>query len=211
MNYIYKHKNPEILKLGFGSMALYREKKPEETTRKSFAKEINKINEDWHKSWFIAYLKEPEFKVGEIAYKNGIKYKITLIKKTSESAICMNVGSGLRVEINLKDLSHYYLGQEVESFKYARAHCPECGEIVERKTPYYNCCHKCQVANVEAEIEWQEVEEPEEEEKVYIDDEDIEKGYAPDFIFTNDEYTQFQEELKSGAILLEVITKTIRL
>jgi len=29
MSYIYPHSNPEILELGFGSMALYREKKPE--------------------------------------------------------------------------------------------------------------------------------------------------------------------------------------
>ncbi len=193
--YIYPITDPKILKLGI-RMALYREKKPDLMKKAMYSHEDN--GEVWVKTpeynlWqqsFIAYLKEPEFKAKDIAYKNGIKYKITLIKKTSESSICMSVGSGLRVEINLKDLSHYYEGQEVESFKYVRRI-----EFEEDEGAV--------MASIEL-IEWQEVEQPAEEEKVYIDDEDIEKGYAPDFIFTNDEYTQFQEDKKSGVILLEI-------
>jgi len=72
MNFIYPHSSPEILKLGI-RWALYREKKPEQNYPKdsnyyqSEKIEYNKKYRQWQQSR-IAYLKEPEFKVGQVIY-----------------------------------------------------------------------------------------------------------------------------------------------
>jgi len=75
MNYIYPHKNSEILKLGI-RMALYREKKPEKSyiipDPINVSEAIYQTDLDKWQQSFIAYLKEPEFKGSEkVYYREG--------------------------------------------------------------------------------------------------------------------------------------------
>jgi len=64
MTYIYPHNDPEILKLGI-RMALYGEKKPEDNYVTGYGDPAMSV---WCENSRIAYLKEPEFKVGDTVY-----------------------------------------------------------------------------------------------------------------------------------------------
>jgi len=95
MSYIYPHNNPEILKLGI-RMALYREKKPEINYNQPQDDRVLMHEgevKNWREQSFIAYLKEPEFKVGEMVYRKS-DYKEIIFE-------------GMK-----SDCSHYYPGQE---------------------------------------------------------------------------------------------------
>jgi len=79
MYWIELHNDPEMLKLGFG-MALYGEPKPEKRNYYVIPNDaIDSVNyfsetiyetdlEKWTEQSFIAYLKEAEFKVGNMVY-----------------------------------------------------------------------------------------------------------------------------------------------
>ncbi len=217
MYYIYPHTDSKILKLGI-KWALYREKEPEENyTTYTFGQVYDDI-----KLWLqsrIAYLKEPEFKVGEMVMyfpKEPLELRPHQLK---EESLVVEVLEVLKTRIHYYDawsggkksrpiemFSHYYEGQQVESFKYVRlikgTYCVECGNItILLINGLYQCqlCERIVPKKETISSEWQEVEEPEE--------------YRPKKVFdstimeANPKYTQFKKELKSGVILLEVITK----
>jgi len=96
MTYIEPITDPKILKLGI-RMALYGEPKPEKSyiipdpinvSEAIYQTDLDK----WQKSR-IAYLKEPEFKVGEKVYRKKDGFKITLVKQD--------------LKFDLKLFSHY--------------------------------------------------------------------------------------------------------
>jgi len=168
------HSNHKILKLGI-KYALYGKPRAEGTTRKSFAKEINKINEEWHKSWFIAYLKEPPWKAGNTIYnKEGKKFIIKDIGNREYRLLGGKYGGIYKLKYIKENYSHYYPGQQVESFKYVRA---------QFQVPYDGS---------DKFYEWQKVEE----EKEMISDGQHE--------YCNPQYTQFQEDVDKGKILAEI-------
>ena len=152
--YIYPITDPEILKLGI-RMALYREKKCTDTNCQdgisvtAFGDYMGKCPHcnDWTKSR-IAYIKEPEFKARELVYdKDGRKVRITNINKGivhyhyTDNPQRYSIPLDIFKQFN----SHYYPGQEVESFKYVRE--------MEIKMMDYGSKHT-------ERLEWQEVEEP---------------------------------------------------
>ena len=193
MYYIYPHTDSKIIKLGFGSMALYREKKPDKKdyyaipddaikADNCFSETIFKMDfTNWQESR-IGYIKEPEWKdidIGQTYYFNGANGLEAYTIKTidgSGNVILWDNQHIERITTNTKDFdkrfTHYYPGQQVESFKYVR-------EEEVRAWKY----------------EWQEVEEPEITKLKWLENKAM------------NDYTQFQEELKSGVILAEVITK----
>ena len=202
MSYIYQHTDSKIIKLGFGSMAGYREKKPDKKDYYAipddaikadnyFSETIFKMDfTNWEQSR-IGYIKEPEWKIGDVVKRNysdsSSGYMVgNLIAIKGDTLICFN--SPYDEGILKKDATHFHPGQQVESFKYVReeANCPECNAklIYSTSSEIWDCpqCLESEGKTVsyfslELVISWQEVEEPEE------------------------------EELKSGVILLEVITK----
>ena len=189
MSYIYPHTDSKILKLGFGSMAGYREKKPEWKDG-FFNVGLNERIKQWQEQSFIAYLKEPEFT--EITYWK-VK-ELYVIKQFNLREHTFIIGDILKTGsyffqtlsklFKEGDLSHYYPGQQEESFKYVK----------------YN------QRNL---VKWQEVEEPEEmisHKKWRIFPPDSYEDKNEYEMIPNPKYTQFKEELKSGVILLEVIT-----
>ena len=120
MNYIYPITDPEILKLGI-KWALY----------------------DCEQS-FIAYLKEPEFKEDNKVYYRGTLYYFVCFIEKKYCHIIKDLKGTDPINVLLKYVSHYYPGQQVESFKYVeevlqnwctkcdKAHvdfkCPDCGD-----------------------------------------------------------------------------------
>ena len=184
MSYIYPHNNPEILKLGI-RMALYGEKKPdhrvvvEHDYLEPYSDTINK----WQQS-FIAYLKKPGWAIDDDAYHESKgHYKITGVNSDY-----LTVSSKYKTEIIFAKhlLSHYYPGQQVESFKYVR----EVKSEVFRKDIL-----------LETITEWQEVEEP--TEYVEITSTDDHSISLPDLV-KNVKYTQFQADIKKAKILAEI-------
>ena len=176
MYWIEPHTDSKILKLGFGSMALYREKKPEKEIKSTKDVAIGYGQFSKHLKSFIGYIKEPEWKEGDVVKRNypdsTSGYMVgNLIAIKGEMLICFN--SPYDEGILKKDATHFHPGQQVESFKYVKR--------VRLET-----------------FKWQEVEQPEHQ---------IESITRKNTWETNPKYTQFQEELKSGVILLEVITK----
>ena len=175
MTYIYPITDPEILKLGF-RMALYREKRPIDILPAK--KEIEALRE-WQKSR-IAYLKEPEFKVGDVFY---------LTRNTDFGGI-IEYGR----DYNYKLITHYKSGQEVESFKYVR------------EVEYENTLDRRSSA-LQIYSGWEEVEEPVkmmyskiEEAGLYSDGSTDSHQHAK----FNPIYTQFQEGVKKGEIIAEI-------
>jgi len=179
MNYIYQHTNSKILKLGI-RMALYREKKPGPVTIMNGVAHYRRNVFEKFEASRIAYLKKPEFKD---------KDEIYYIKSGEKLIIDGFINKELQ-----KQCSHYYPGQQVESFKYVeevlqnwcqecdKAHvdfkCPECGD----STYYVD------------KLSWQEVEEP-----VKV------KGNIG-MKKPNQAYTQFKEDVDKGIILAEINT-----
>ena len=116
--YIYPHTDSKILKLGFGSMAGYREKKPEWKDG-FFNVGLNERIKQWQEQSFIAYLKEPEFT--EITYWK-VK-ELYVIKQFNLREHTFIIGDILKTGsyffqtlsklFKEGDLSHYYPGQQV--------------------------------------------------------------------------------------------------
>ncbi len=176
MYWIEPHNDPKILKLGI-RWALYREKKPDRNKKKLifWTFEIS----EWEEKSRIGYIKEPEWIDNNKVYvKNS--------GKSSEIPITY-FASLYTEDFTKENLSHYYEGQQVESFKYVRK---ELKKEVEEDTGTSFV--------IKYTEQWQEVEQPEHQ---------IESITRKNTWETNPKYTQFQEELKSGVILLEVITK----
>ena len=185
MTYIEPITDPEILKLGFGSMALYREKKPaignqihpDLQDKETFDEGLDIVT-NWQQS-FIAYLKEPGFKVGELAYT--IDKGQLLEPKLTKTGLYY-------VKNNINLFTHYYPGQEWDGdIKYVR----EVKSEVFRKEMH-----------LETFTDWQEVEEPakyNQPDSFYINSD--KPHYNP-----TSEYTQFQEEIKQGKIIAEINT-----
>ncbi len=171
MSYIYPHIDSKIIKLGI-KWALYREKKPVDILPAK--KEIESIKR-WQQSR-IVYIKEPEFKVGDVVYYEG--------NKKSKGIIYKEWIETWR-KLNFKGYSHYYEGQQVESFKYVRE--------VEHEVDWLN---KMSPRYKKEYSEWQEVEQPEKWEIVCAE---VDDGAS-----INPKYTQFQEDKKSGVILAEI-------
>jgi len=207
MTYIYPITDPEILKLGI-RMALYREKKPEYLTTdfypqpnySSAERQMDNAIIVWEQS-FIAYLKEPEFKEGDIAWhpKKG-KREIIKVSLNMKGKLLIYVGKLWYYPAS--EFSHYYPGQEVESFKYVRKvhiynpteiYSEESGEMEESLSRY----------------EWQEVEEP--AEPKYIESEHF-NSISTNWLLEDRKahekwyklYIQFQEGVKQAKILAEI-------
>ncbi len=223
MNYIYQHTDSKILKLGI-KWALYREDTPERTDF-WVNKNMNDVYYDAsgylnaekkHLESLIGYMKEPEFKVvlGENVYKIGFSLPHTIKSIVNSTTVLLENND--RHEIST--LSHYYPGQQVKSFKYVRLG-KDFGvgdNIIINDVDNYdgmegsitdldedgNCVIKL-TSNKEIECHvndliqsgWQEVEQP--EPMLIGETKYHEPTYEP-----NPEHTQFQEELKSGVILL---------
>jgi len=192
--YIYPHNNPEIRT---GSMALYREKKPKkedyyhsDMDDNYFSKTIYEMDsKNWQQS-FIAYLKEPEFKVRSWVYSKNTGAHCWVERIENNFVWCIRYSLknfGVNRKFKKSDLSHYYPGQEVESFKYVREVLViEKGHSVRKK-------------------EWQEVEKPVEMiQKSKWEDKAPLKLLERESVKTNPEYTQFQKKLKSAKILAEI-------
>ena len=199
MYWIDQHTDPKILKLGI-KWALYREKKPDKkdlTYKKDvfYERDYNDVLKWWQEKSFIAYLKEPEWKVGETIYRltdlmQGGKVVLKAGQKCTFKYIDV-IG-----KINIKEcsgslmpseFSHYYEGQQVESFKYVK--------LLETPSKYLYHGNWYPATG----WEWRAgAEEP---------DHQIESLTRKNTWETNPKYTQFQKELKSGGIQLEVITK----
>ncbi len=135
MSYIYPHSNPEIKT---GSMALYREKKPDNMIA-DYKKITGNYNykcitcneikigdkrqhicfecyektalEHWQQS-FIAYLKEPDFNYGDRIYHQ--------LKGEIDHFLTVDNFNLLNLPYLREAFSHYCPGQQVESFKYVR-------------------------------------------------------------------------------------------
>ena len=188
-NYIEPITDTKILKLGFGSMALYREKKP-------------KMIEDCHGSLLlykceigefeqsrIAYLKEPEFKAGEVIYWKGEQY---IIESIEGNYAILSYPKNPNIDPSLfplNELSHYYPGQEYDGeIKYVRK--------VKLETRFFNNPPHY------IEFEWQEVEEPAEaapNRKAYTEDE--KQLWVDDLKEWRNDYNKFQEGVNNGEIL----------
>ncbi len=99
-------------------------------------------------------------------------------------------------------------GQQVESFKYVRkADKPEKKNFLHFSS---NRQYEIALNNWQELIKWQEVEEPEEDNPKYMKPYYIDGGYAGEEFDRKEyesEHTKFQEELKSGVILLELTPK----
>ncbi len=184
--WIEPHTNPNILKLGI-KWALYREKKPDKNNY------FNKFSISiWEEESRIAYLKEPELTQKQY---DEFKYKFYVVKDFSYKNTYLNI-KGDVIDHKLWDysifvdllkkgfLSHYYPGQQVESFKYVRK-----VEHLQSAIDYQ-----------EGFSEWQEVEEPEEE-KINLHSL-IVKGTENKY--PNPKYTQFQADIKQAKILAEI-------
>jgi len=196
MTYIYRHFDLKILKLGI-KWALYREKKPEEALS---------IYKEWHEESRIAYLKEAEFKVGEIIYYKGTPYSlIELVGNKPHLQSCLMDGHDtdtIITNIKIKELSHYCPGQEYDGdIKYVR----EINFYEFKKVP-----DDGSKWNEWKNNKWQELEEPAE----YINTYNIGSGadsigfpipHEIENLETNPKHTQFQEDVNEGIIL--AITK----
>jgi len=195
MTYIEQHSNPEILKLGI-KYALYGEKRPDEHDfhrledgMPSFEiEEFREACEQWQQSR-IAYLKEPEFKVGEIWY-----WRVTNMRGQKYNPTSDDFGHTKGFELEqieiAKRFSHYYPGQQVESFKYVR----EMNFYEFKKVP-----DDGSKWNEWKNNKWQEAEEPE---PMFVGKTKYhEPTYEP-----NPKYTQFQEDVERGIILAEINT-----
>jgi len=199
--YIEPHNDPGILKLEI-RMALYEEKKPDKNDyypdpdQQYFDDAMyNRDLRYWSKSR-IAYLKEPEFKVGDIGHCIRITEhtphwmrKPGIIEEVRKDSILINF-AGWSGFVLKEDFSHYYPGQEVESFKYVR----EVEKVVEGWHPEIDG-----VKPVIHQIEWQEVEEPAEAPNWDEKDKDRET-HAKWHL----KYTQFQADKKQAEILAEI-------
>jgi len=187
MTYIYPHSNPKILKPGI-KFALYREKKPgiedalpgREKMAEAFIPGLLKL---WQQTR-IAYLKEPEFKVGEQIYSDNwelwqdTRFVITEIE--GDMIKCLDNSSLPSVHRFDKEwCSHYYPGQQYDGeIKYVRKLYSQSGRW----------------------IGWQEVEEPE----VYPEYDGISLDPPEVAYDTTDEWRQFQEDVDKGIILAEI-------
>lgn len=194
MNWIEQHPDPKILKLGI-RMALYREKKPEIPTGNTGAiKEkmdaieavANTLMTVW-RSTRLAYLKEPEFKYDDVVFDRECNsYRVGKINNDGTITV-VGINKVIKKTFKESDLSHYYPGQEVESFKYVREvlnYQYEGTDVAMNQIPL-----------------WQEVEVPDKEipTQILI-------GSEPDIDWQpNPEYTQFQADKDKGIIL--AITK----
>ncbi len=182
MYWIEPHTDTKILKLGI-RWALYREKKPDH---------LPTINHEWANKHRIGYLKEQEFKVGDLYYKKG--------KKKGSWNATYTIGDIDLVEFTQQQLSklysHYYPGQEESSFKYVRK-----VETVD-KTPISDKFNSTTQV-LKYQFEWQEVEQPEENDFEYQDG----KVRRTDYFSFEKAVAQFQEDKKQVVIQLEVITK----
>lgn len=199
MKYIYPITDPKILKLGI-RWALYREDAPERTDF-WVNKNMNDVYYDAqgyldaekkHLESFIAYLKEPKFKVGDIIdcyFPNNqlAKRDAKIVKMLPNSIIRVIIEGQLPSEWNqweIKYSTHHHPGQEVESFKYL-------------KEDYLIISERSKLTNTDLAIKghhkiWQEVEEP-----VKVKGNIGMKKPNPD-------YTQFQADKKSAKILAEI-------
>jgi len=176
-SYIDQHSNHKILKIRI-KWALYGEKKPEITQYINSGGIKKRFIAKWEEQSRIAYLKEPEFKVGDKVYYMGIPAR--LIEKDKDQWLVGDYLQKTKLQYFRKesDLSHYYPGQQVESFKYV-----ELIEKISKNYPYLNDKHK-----------WQEAEEPE---PMFVGKTKYhEPTYEP-----NPKYTQFQEDVDKGIIL----------
>ena len=178
MNYIYPHSNPKITT---GMMAGYRKQYPKFiNSRDNHVKTLA----EWRDQSFIGYIKEPEFKVDNFVWWHKLRYRIVEVaKEWIRLSDKMSGDDGFMITKDMyPDNSHYYEGQEESSFKYVR-------EVK---------IHDMIAIPPRRDIQWQEVEEPE---LPLNSDGSLNIEWHPH------KSAQFQEELKSGAILLEVITK----
>jgi len=169
MYWIEQHSNPKILKLGI-KFALYREKKR------------------------IAYLKGSEFRVGDKVWilELNTEWLITelnsggryTLKSTGKPGFITSSTTLYQIESN--ECSHYYPGQQAESFKYVQLQTV----VGTRHSKYGD-------EEQEAEF-WQEVEEPYKENGKYLD---YSIKNAKTF---EEEYTQFKKAVDKGKILAEI-------
>jgi len=202
MNYNYPITDPKTLKLGI-KYALYPRPKYNKKewslyhgTNGEFNKESFERYIKAHEQSRIAYLKEREFKVGDVVYykdkPNHSWYtKLKLGKRYNKlswrfNALDGSKGFGIIEEIKI---THYYPGQQVESFKYVKE----------------------RLINIDAcplFTEWQEVEEPDNCDDLYnatdIDWDGNDRNIFLEDRF-NEDLTQFQEDVDEGKIL--AITK----
>jgi len=193
--YIYPITDPEILELGI-RMALYREKKPGKPKGSiyPYSDYDDYFNHEfpmWYEEHFIAYLKEPEFRVGERFYyiehgeTNIVRPTFGYITKEDIKVKEKNIELGIE---ETAWLSHYYPGQEVESFKYVRKiekPLPEDfwgnNEAVQFDDYDYNQA----LEKWQQQSGWQEVEEP--------------LSWFP-----KTETIDFQEDKKQGKIIAKI-------
>ncbi len=187
MYYIYQHSNSKITT---GMMAGYREKKPDikqncdcdnMTICEEYCRMDGRAQRElafWEQQSLIGYIKQPEFKVGEWVYYANMKVEI---KKLFKKHLHVVYKTQL-ISISYKQCSHYYEGQQVESFKYVR----EVINMTELESGY---------VQINDRKIWQEVEEPYKENGKYSD---YSIKNAKTF---EEEYTQFQEDKKQGKIL----------
>jgi len=197
MTYIEPITDPKILKLGI-KWALYREKKPDyrEVVEHDYLEPYNDTVKKWHEQSRIAYPKEPEFKVGDIVYLLKPKIilevechsgKIYSIDKLQDIGVQFDNVGGVWFN-NENQLSHYYSGQEVESFKYVRKVEHNYTDI-DAETPNEYFYH------ADADLtEWQEVEEPNVENYLHFSSDRQYKVAV----------TQFQEDVNKAKILAEI-------
>lgn len=202
MNYIEPITDPKILKLGFGSMALYKKPWPQFDLKYYHISSRNQILEVWEQS-FITYLKEQEFKVREIVYwdKGERRHIIEEVLKDSKQIILQDVVGPLPFSV----ISHNYPGQEYDGdIKYVeKIHvCPKCLEEVTYPSLNIHWCQSCGEYTA-GETDWQEVEEPEEA----LIDYSLNTGdEVRQELSTNPLYTQFQEDKKKAKIIAEIRT-----
>jgi len=195
--YIYPITDPEILELGI-RMALYREKKPTGFSINPDPEDIGELQTDiseWEMTDFIAYLKEPEFKVGNYVYllngENEFRYRI--YKVIDESFVELECIEAEEIKtILISKISHYCLGQEVESFKYVKK---ELKKEVEEDTETSFV--------IKYTEKWQEVEEPEETTTIKELSQETFTQLVGSKI-PNPKYTQFQKEIEQAKILAKL-------
>lgn len=201
--------DPKILKLGI-RMALYREKKPEEDDYfESMPDQFESDMIKWREQSRIAYLKEPEFKVGEKVYEIS-----TGAYAGDVCVVWMDLVITTKGRFKEDEISHYCPGQEYDGdIKYVeeKANCPECNASLnyEKNTEFWECPQCLEIEGnreryhfFELNIEWQEVEEPEEE-ILKIDPSDP-LGEGIKWNHNNPKYTQFQEGINEAKIVAEL-------
>ena len=147
--YIYPITDPEILRLEI-RMALYREPMPDYSGYDELSKLQSKVLKQWEQQSRIAYLKEPEFKVGDVVYVNGEgkEWELTEIHDKGYNLKIDTRRTNGKMSFRIAQLSDlsYYPGQEYDGeVKYVIE--------VEIKMMDYGSEHT-------ERFEWQDVEEP---------------------------------------------------